>query len=971
MRPDCANPLEMDDLSKSHEQLASEVRHLRQRIAELDRSAPPPQTGTPLLRAALNASHNSVVITDRAGAVEWINPAFCTLTGYTAEEAVGRNLRELVRSGRHDAAFYRDLWNTILSGQIWRGETINRRKDGSLYTEEQAITPVRDGRGDITHFIAVKQDVTERARAEEEIRQGAVRSARAERDFRALFSANPLPMWIYDLATLRFLEVNEAAIREYGYGRDEFLAMTIEGIRPDEDVDSLRTLVRQPREPLRDSGNWRHRHKSGRVVEVQVTSHVITFLGRSAALVVALDVTARKRAEEEVRVRVQLSTLGEAIGLSLTRADSLAEALQQSMDAFVGHLDAALARVWTLNERDGVLELQASAGLYTHVNGRHARIPLGRCKIGRIAQGRQPHVTNAVIGDPQVLDQDWARREGIVAFAGHPLILEGRVIGVMALYARHALPDTVVSALTSVADHLALGVERLRSAEALRSAEERMRFVLQNANVGVWDLDYTTGALRWSETLEAQYGLQPGSFDGTFEAFIERVHPDDRTPVLETFRQARKAGAEFSLENRAVWPDGTVRWLTGPGRVLVDGHGVPVRGVGISLDVTDRRALEAQYQQAQKMEAVGRLAGGIAHDFNNLLSAILGYCELLLPGFHPGDPRRADLEQIRHAGTSAARLTRQLLAFSRKQITEPRLLDLKGVVTGLRPMLETLIGEAVKVVLNLESDTAPVRADWGQMEQIVMNLAVNARDAMPDGGTVTIATSNVELDEHYAAMHPGVKPGAFVALTVTDTGAGITPEVQARLFEPFFTTKEVGKGTGLGLATVHGIVKQSGGSVAVYSEVGMGASFRVYLPRVAPADMVGEAAQPADRSGARAETVLVVDDGEGMRELARRLLERQGYTVLVAANADEALRSFQTNPRIDLLLTDVVMPGTSGPELTRRLAAQQPALKVIYMSGYTEDDIVGQEMLKPGTAFLNKPFTADALGRKVREVLDR
>jgi CheY-like chemotaxis protein len=276
----------------------------------------------------------------------------------------------------------------------------------------------------------------------------------------------------------------------------------------------------------------------------------------------------------------------------------------------------------------------------------------------------------------------------------------------------------------------------------------------------------------------------------------------------------------------------------------------------------------------------------------------------------------------------------------------------------------------VKIVVDPGPELALLRADRGQVEQIVMNLAVNARDAMPKGGTLTIATANIELDEDYAVTHGGVTPGSYVALTVTDTGTGMTPEVQARLFEPFFTTKEVGKGTGLGLATVHGIAKQSGGSVGVYSELGKGTSFHVYFPRAEAAGMVADAKPPVPRRPPAEETVLVVEDAEGLRELVRRLLQRQGYTVLVASNADEALRLFEEHSSIDLLLTDVVMPGASGPELTRQLVERRPALKVVYMSGYTEEAIVQHGVLKPGIAFLHKPFTSDTLARKLREALD-
>ncbi|HEX9084392.1 MAG TPA: ATP-binding protein, partial [Gemmatimonadaceae bacterium] len=423
--------------------------------------------------------------------------------------------------------------------------------------------------------------------------------------------------------------------------------------------------------------------------------------------------------------------------------------------------------------------------------------------------------------------------------------------------------------------------------------------------------------------------------------------------------------------NRSLWPDGSVRWLSGAGRILLGENAEPVRGVGISQDVTERHTLEEQFQQAQKMEAIGRLAGGVAHDFNNLLTAILGYCELLLTDSAPDDQRRPDIAEIQKAGRSAAELTRQLLAFSRKQIIEPTLLDLNEIVAGLRPMLGRLIGEDITVQLGLVPGRALVKADRGQLEQVIMNLVVNARDAMPNGGTLTIETANVELDESYAKTRVSVKSGEYVMLTVSDTGTGMTPEIQARLFEPFFSTKEVGKGTGLGLATVHGAVARSGGFVNVYSEVGMGTSFKVYLPRADATEIVVDAPAPVTRSPDKTQTVLVVEDAEGLRELTRRLLEKLGYVVLVAANAGEALRRFEENPAIDVLLTDVVMPGASGPELSRQLVQRRPGLKVIYMSGYTDEAIVHHGVLDPGIALLNKPFTSEALGRKIREVLDR
>jgi PAS domain S-box-containing protein len=453
--------------------------------------------------------------------------------------------------------------------------------------------------------------------------------------------------------------------------------------------------------------------------------------------------------------------------------------------------------------------------------------------------------------------------------------------------------------------------------------------------------------------------------------WIETCLPDR---IREACRQRLPdlfAGTLPVGEDPVLTRSGEERLIEWRSRVLRDDAGRATGTLSSGTDITERRTLEEQYQQAQKMEAIGRLAGGVAHDFNNLLTVILGFCELLLADIDPGDPRRADIAEIQKAGMSAAVLTRQLLAFGRKQIIEATVLDLNVVVADMRPMLGRLIGEDVKVVLGLGPDLSPVSADRGQVEQIVLNLAVNARDAMPKGGTLTIETANVDLDEQYTKTHLAVKTGPYVVLTVTDTGTGMTPQVKARLFEPFFTTKDVGKGTGLGLATVHGIVMRSGGSVNVSSEVGRGTSFKVYFPRADPNEMAVNAPPTVDRPRARAQTILVVEDAEELRDLTSRLLRRLGYTVLVAANADEALQMFERNPSIDVILTDVVMPGASGPELTRRLIEQRPGLKVIYMSGYTEEAIVQHGVLKPGIAFLHKPFTSEALGRKLRETLDR
>jgi PAS domain S-box-containing protein len=516
-------------------------------------------------------------------------------------------------------------------------------------------------------------------------------------------------------------------------------------------------------------------------------------------------------------------------------------------------------------------------------------------------------------------------------------------------------------------------VERARSENAIRESEKRYRMLFESNPQPMWVFDEET--LQFMAVNEAaiqHYGYSRAEF---LAMTIKDIRPPEDVQALLD---------DVGKHSRGIDRAGTWRHLKKSGEIIdveVTSHEIvfderPAKLV-LAFDISSRKQaedalkkVEEQFRRSQKLEAVGRLAGGVAHDFNNILTAILGYSDLTLRSLENYDSARHRIEEIQRAAQRASSLTQQLLAFSRKQVLQPKVLNLNLIVADIDRMLRRLIGEDVDLVTILDPGLGRVKADPGQMEQVLMNLVVNSRDAMPDGGKLTIETKNVHLDSTYAQTHLSVQPGQFVMLAVSDTGIGMEAEMQEHIFEPFFTTKEKGKGTGLGLSTIYGIVKQSGGNIWVYSEVGHGTTFKIYLPLIdeAPSTEPPVAAQQIAKGS---ETILMVEDEGALRELIREILEHDGYKVVVARDGRDALSiSAQFEGAIDLLITDVVMPEVSGRELAERLTENYAKVKVLFMSGYTDDAVVRHGVLEEGAYFLQKPFTPDALLRKVREILD-
>jgi len=510
--------------------------------------------------------------------------------------------------------------------------------------------------------------------------------------------------------------------------------------------------------------------------------------------------------------------------------------------------------------------------------------------------------------------------------------------------------------------------ERRRTEATVRRSEQRYRSLVEAAR----DAIFTISADGLLTSLNPAFETMTGwaSAEWLNQPFARLIHPDDSAAVQNLLQRILQGAAEPLFELRVRTQSGEyVNAECTATRQSQDGETVSM--LVIARDISERQRLEAQFRQAQKMEAIGRLAGGVAHDFNNLLTAIGGYATLAgdaLPGDSPG---RSDLEEIQKAAQRATSLTHQLLAFARKQIIEPRVFSLNDLILDMDKLLRRLIGEDIDLATRPARDLGLVQADPSQIEQVIMNLAINARDAMPMGGKLTIETGNIELDETYALARAEVQPGSYVLLALSDTGHGMDAQTIAHLFEPFFTTKEPGKGTGLGLATVYGIVKQSDGHISIYSEPGYGATFKIYLPRVGAKVSAAEPRQESGDALRGSETVLLVEDEDAVRVLALRVLRSHGYKVLEARDGDEALRiSEQHQGPIELLVTDVVMPRISGRELAVRLALARPELRVLYVSGYTDNAITHHGVLDPETLFLQKPFTPKVLARKVRAALD-
>ncbi|GAP64942.1 hypothetical protein MBSD_n0225 [Mizugakiibacter sediminis] len=695
-----------------------------------------------------------------------------------------------------------------------------------------------------------------------------------------------------------------------------------------------------------------------------------------------MDITERKLAEQRIlrlnRVHALLSAINNAIVHLRDRQALFEQACRIAVET--GGLRAAW--IGTV-EPDGEVSVAAQAGAVDaylrHIRVTTAPVAEGHGPFGLAVRENRAAVCNHIARDPMFAPwREQALRHGFQACAAFPLHVDGLPIGGFALYAdvEDYFDDEEIRLFEQLASDISFAIafidqeQRRRLAEAaLRESEERFRLLSKATNDAIWDWNLADDVLWWSEGFETLFGLRRDDVPPTFQGWAGRIHPDDRDRVVADIYQAvLTRGEKWSDSYRFLRRDGTYAHVHDRGYVIRDAEGRATRMVGGMTDVTERRTLEERLLQAQRLEAIGQLTGGVAHDFNNLLTVILGNADMLAE--EVGDQRWSPLiALIADAAQRGADLTRQLLAYARRQPLDPKSVDVNRLVAEMDALLRRALGEHIEVELVRAAGLWSALVDPAQLESALLNLAINARDAMPNGGRLTIETANVWINDDYAGQHVDVKPGQYVLLAVSDTGVGIAAEHLDRVFEPFFTTKPKGIGTGLGLAMVYGFAKQSGGHVNIYSEPGQGTTVRMYLPRShAPAEARRDAAAAVVGGS---ETILLVEDDAQVRAYAREQLVSLGYTVLDAADAREALAMAERRADIDLLFTDVVMPGgMSGKQLADAVRALRPRIKVLYTSGYTDNAIVHHGRLDAGVHLLTKPYRRAELARKVRAILD-
>jgi two-component system cell cycle sensor histidine kinase/response regulator CckA len=911
-----------NELARANEALQADIMKRKQTEEALRKSEE-------RYRALAELAQDFIFIVDRQGSVQYVNRSGAKEFGCRLDEMLGRNIKDLFPPGISERQ-KNNIQKVIETGTPLNIEHFTKFPNRALWFNTDLI-PLKDERGQANSVLGISRDITERKHAEEALRE-------SEEKYRLLIENANEAILVAQDGMLKFANPKSSEI--IGYSKEELGSRPFtEFIHPeDRGIVGERYLKRLKGEPIPDVYPFRVIDKQGNIKWVEINAILIHWEDRPATLNFLNDITERKKIEE---------------------------ALKESEEKYRTILE---------NIEDGYYETDLPGNL-TFFNDSLCRM-LGYSKDEMMGMGNKQYTDeenrkklfqafNEVYrtGEP-VKGFDWEviRKDGAKVFGEVSVSLikdsEGQPTGFRGI-ARDV-------------------TERKQSENALQAEKQRFQLLLENAPFGMILID-KDGMFKYINPKFTElfgYDLKDAPHG---REWFRKAYPDPayRHQVIATWIDDLKSsepGEKIPRIFTVTCKDGTekiIRFITvqlESGECLESAEDITL----LKRAEEEKAALAEQLRQSQRMEAIGRLAGGVAHDFNNLLTVIRGYSQLTLLELKEGDKLWGNIEEIQKATKRATELTQQLLAFSRRQIMDMKILDLNTLLQDLDKMLHRVIGEDIELVYRLAKDLGKVKIDPGQMEQVILNLAINSRDAMPGGGRLIIETKNMEIGKDFTSTHIGMAPGHYVMFSVSDTGVGMTPTVRERVFEPFFTTKEKSKGTGLGLSTVYGIVKQSRGNIWVYSEPGRGTLFKIYLPRVDESLKEIEEKVETIEILRGSETILAVEDEEEVRTLVVRILREQGYTVIAAAHGEEAMRLAEEHRGngIHLLLTDVVMPGMSGRELAEGLKLRYPGIKVLYMSGYTDDAIVHHGVIEEGINYIQKPFTLDSLARKLREVLD-
>jgi len=903
-----------------------------------------------LHRALIEHAPSLFALLDTELVVRYVNPALSRLLGYEPSHVAGKGIDRLLHPD--DKATFQDRISLALADSKPAGICRLRVKDRQeAWLEMEGAIVMLKGGPAAGSLLLELHDASERRRIQRELQESEAR-------FRLMADHAPVMIWL-DGPDMNLIFENRTSLDFLGRSLEEEKGLGwLDSLHPDDRTSMLAGYrsAAEARQPYsveyrvrRHDGAWRRVLDKG-VPRWLEDGSFAGYVGCHIDVTEIRETTEQLRASEEL-YRALVAALQE--GIVMHQADGTIVACNASAERILGVAPGELIGRRSLSPKGDALDQDGKV----------------------IPEEEQPAVVALRTGRTlsEVVMAVYKSEHEIcwLSIGSRPLINPGE-----------DRPYAAVTSFTDITDRLAAECE-------LRQSEERYRAFVEHASEGVWRAEFTepiplglpvetTVRLMIERAYIAEcnsafarmYGYeQPDEMIGIR---VTEVQPPDDPRTIEYLTACVESGFRaMEMESTEKDRDGRTRYFINNWVGIIE-DGKLVRTWGTQRDITDRKVLEEQFRQARKMETAGRLAGGIAHDFNNLLTAILGMSDLLLGDLPQGDPHRSDVEEIKRAASRAASLTRQLLAFSRRQVLQPKILDLNTVVRATENMLRRVIGEDINLITDLAKDLGLVKADPGQLDQVILNLAVNSRDAMPRGGNLAIATRNARIEASTVGVESIMPPGRYIVLSVSDTGTGMSPEIQRHLFEPFYTTKEPGKGTGLGLATVYGIVKQSGGYIFADTEPGRGSTFRIYLPRAQGKVEEPDTLQIHVPDTVAAGTILLVEDEEAVRKLARRVLEGSGYKVLEARDGKAALSAVAAHPGpLDLVLTDVVMPGMSGQELSARLVAQRPGLNVLYVSGYTDDAILQHGRLLPNTAFLQKPFSPATLVSKVQEVLGR